>query len=214
MFCFSQLTIPPSHSLLYLGIIHAFNCHYRKHLILKTVATVGGGLLQDAPQMKLGVLSAVHLIAEPWRLITPTTIQNCFVKCGFSSEHVSSNDDSAVKLNEDEEDDWHSLQPLGVQSEDYPTCDSALEICQVWGVDQVLGQHLTMPEEETEEEVAEHKATLLDGLKGLEAARKYIHQFDTKNSIIVMCNKVENELYKLRAQEEKKQRTLIELLKK
>jgi hypothetical protein len=40
------------------------------------------------------------------------------VKCGFSIDHVSSNDDSAVKLNEDEEDEWHSLQPLGVQSED------------------------------------------------------------------------------------------------
>jgi hypothetical protein len=58
-----------------------------------------------------------------------------------------------VKLTEDEEDDSHSLKPLGVQSEDYPTCDSALEICRVWGVNQVLDQHLTMPEEETEEEV-------------------------------------------------------------
>jgi hypothetical protein len=43
----------------------------------------------------------------------------------------------------------------------------------------------------------------LDALRGLEAARKYICQFDTKNSIIVMCNKVENELYRLTAQAEK-----------
>jgi hypothetical protein len=64
--------------------------------------------------MKLYVLSTVHLIAEPWRLITPTAIKNCYVKCGFSTDHVSSNDDSAVKLTEDEEGDWHSLQLLGV----------------------------------------------------------------------------------------------------
>jgi hypothetical protein len=68
---------------------------------------------------------------------------------------------------------------------------------------------LTRPQEETEEEeeVAEHKATFWDAPKGLEAARKYIHQFDTQNSTTVICNKVENELYRLRAQGEKKQKT-------
>jgi hypothetical protein len=57
----------------------------------------------------------------------------------------------------------------------------------------------------SEEEVAEHKATFLDAVKGLKAARKYIHQFDTKNNITVMCKKVE--LYRLRAQGKKKQKT-------
>jgi hypothetical protein len=138
--------------------------------------------------MKLDVLSEMHFTAEAWRLITPTTIKNWFVKCGFPNDHVSSNDDSAVKLKEDEEDDWNSLQPPGVQSEDYPTRDSALEVCGVQSVDQVLDQHLTRAEEE--EEVAEYKGTFLDALKTLEAARKYMCQFDTENNIIVMCNEV------------------------
>jgi hypothetical protein len=47
----------------------------------------------------------MHLLAEPWRLITPTAIKNCFVKCYFSVDHVSSSDDSAVKLAKDEEGD-------------------------------------------------------------------------------------------------------------
>jgi hypothetical protein len=51
---------------------------------------------------KLDVLSAVHLIGEPWRLITPTTIKTCFVKRGFLIENVSSNDDSALQLNGNE----------------------------------------------------------------------------------------------------------------
>jgi hypothetical protein len=72
---------------------------------------IEGGLLQDGAQMKLCVLSAMHLITETDRLITPTTIKNCFVKCGFSTDHVSSNDINAVKVTEDE-DDWHNLQPL------------------------------------------------------------------------------------------------------
>jgi hypothetical protein len=187
---------------LHLGIIHAFKCHYRKQLIAKTAAMIDGGLLHDAAQMKLDVLSAKHLIAEPWRLITPTRIKNCFVKYGFSTDHVGINDGSAGKFTEDEDDDWHSLQPLGVQCEDCPTCDNALEVC----VYDMLDQHLTRPEEE---EVAEHKPTFLDPLKGLEAARKYVCQLDTENNNIVKCNKIENYLYRLRAEEKKKQETLI-----
>jgi hypothetical protein len=67
-----------------LGIIHAFKCHYRKQLISKTSAVIEGKLLQDTAQMKLNALSAVHLIDEAWRIITSTTVKNCFVKCGFS----------------------------------------------------------------------------------------------------------------------------------
>jgi hypothetical protein len=141
------------------------------------------GLLQDAAQMKLDVLSAVRFIEEGWRLITTNTVKNCFVKCGFSNDHVSSNDDSAVKLREDEEDEWYSLQALGVQFEKYKTCgDSTFVLSELQSIDQVLEQHLTRSEEE--EEVAEHKAIFLDALKRLETSRKYMCQFDSKNNIV------------------------------
>jgi hypothetical protein len=108
-------------------------------------------------QMELDVLSAVHFIAGAQRLITSTTVKNFYVKCGFSNDHISSNDDSAVKLSEDEEDDWYCLHPHGVQFEDCTTCDSALEVCGIF----------------------------LDAQKGLGEAREYIHQFDMENSIIM-----------------------------
>jgi hypothetical protein len=41
-----------------------------------------------ATQMELDMLPAVHFTAEAQRLITSTTIENCFVKCGFSNDHV------------------------------------------------------------------------------------------------------------------------------
>jgi hypothetical protein len=66
---------------------------------------INGGLLQDAAQLKMDVLPAMHLTAETLRPVTPTTIKNCFVKCGFLIDHVSNNDASAVKLTKDEEDD-------------------------------------------------------------------------------------------------------------
>jgi hypothetical protein len=46
-------------------------------------------------------------------------------------------------------------------------CDSALEVCEVQSVDQVLDQQLTRPEEQPEQEVAEDKLTFSDALKAV-----------------------------------------------
>jgi hypothetical protein len=100
--------------------------------------------------MELDVLCMLHFIPETQRSIPSTAVKNSFVKCDFSNDHVSRNEDSAVKLGEDEEDDSHSLQPLGVQFEDCRRCDIALEVCGILSVSQVLDQHLTMSEEEPE----------------------------------------------------------------
>lgn len=80
-----------------------------------------------------------------------------------------------MKLTVDEDDDWGSLKPLAVQSDDYPTRDSAPEVCGVWRVNQVFDQHTIRPKEE--EEDAEHKATLLDALTGLKTARNYTFSY-------------------------------------
>lgn len=84
------------------------------------------------------MLSAVHFIAEAWRLITPAAINKCFVKCAFSNDYVSSNNDSAAKLNEDEEDNWHKLHPLRMLFEQYTTYYSSSEVSEIHNVDQVL----------------------------------------------------------------------------
>jgi hypothetical protein len=78
----------------------------------RRLAIICGGLLQDATEMKLDVLSAVHFTSGARNMITYATIKNYFVKCAFLIDHVSSNEDNAVELSKAEEDDWHSL-PLG-----------------------------------------------------------------------------------------------------
>lgn len=116
----------------------------------------------------------------------------------------------SVKFTEDKESDWHTVQLLGVQTESQTTCDSAVQVFGVHTVDQVLDQQLTGPEEELEqkeEEVAEDNVTFLDALKGLEVVRTYMCQFDIEDSIIVLCNKLENEVCRWRA---KKQVPLID----
>jgi len=57
---------------------------------------------------------------------------------------------------------------------------------------------LTRPEEEVkyEEEMVEDTVTFLYALKGLQLARKYMWQIGIENSIVSICYKLENELYR------------------
>jgi hypothetical protein len=66
---------------------------------------VDGELLGDASKMKINLVTALHFFAEAWRQITPTTVENCFKKCGFLSE-CEYIDDSNDVLNDQEEDEW------------------------------------------------------------------------------------------------------------
>jgi hypothetical protein len=109
-----------------------------------------GNLGQDTTQMKLDVLSAMHFIAEAWRLITPNTNKNCFVR--VVSQLVMSAALMTVQRNSLKMKMTTGTLSLGVQFEDYKTCDSVLEVWGIHIVDQVLDQLLTRPEEETKEE--------------------------------------------------------------
>ena len=61
-------------------------------------------------------------------------------------------------------------------------------VCGVLAVKQVLDQQLSRPEEDE----AADELTFLDALKGVVVARKYMCQFDTEDSIIIICNQVKN----------------------
>jgi hypothetical protein len=62
------------------------------------------GLLDDASKMKINLLTALHVIAEAWTQITPATIENCLMKCSFSS-YGTQTDVSNDVLNEQGKDD-------------------------------------------------------------------------------------------------------------
>ena len=72
-------------------------------------------------------------------------------------------------------------------------CDSALDICGINAVDCVLDQQLSWS---GGGEVTEDKAEFLDAQTGLEAASKHTCQFGIKDSNVVMCSKVANEVYR------------------
>jgi hypothetical protein len=90
----------------------SYSFQFGNHSLQKVVesALPNGVLLQDATQVQLDVLPPVNLTTEAWTLVTPTTIKNWSVKCRFLIHHVSSNDGIAVKLSDDKNHDWYSLQ--------------------------------------------------------------------------------------------------------
>lgn len=53
----------------------------------RSAVMIDGGQLQDASCVKLNMLSAVHCLAEAWKLVIPTAIKNHFAKYGFAIEH-------------------------------------------------------------------------------------------------------------------------------
>jgi hypothetical protein len=141
----------------------------------------------------LNVLFRKHFTAVFWSLITSNTIKNCFMKCGLSIDHVSSNNDSAVKKMTVTVYNFFECSLRTTQH--VPVLSRSVESAVVY---RPLDLYLSMPEEEPEGEnkVAEHIATFSDALKGLEAARKHMCQDDTKNKYYCNMLTVETESWK------------------
>lgn len=71
-------------------------------------------------------------------VVTLTAIRTV-AQCGFLIDLVCGIDNSALKLTKDEENNWHSLQTVGVQIEDYMTFNSDVEFCRAQSIDQMFG---------------------------------------------------------------------------
>jgi len=77
------------------------------------------------------------------KLITPTSIKNHLQSVVL----LLNDDDHALKHNEDEENEWHSLETLGFWFVDYTACDIAVRVCGVDSVNHVFDHQLTRLEE-------------------------------------------------------------------
>ncbi|KAH8033298.1 hypothetical protein HPB51_009409 [Rhipicephalus microplus] len=66
-------------------VFQALKSRFRKGLLQRMLLCMS----QDK-QYKLDVLGAVHLVADTWRQLTPTSIANCFRHAGFSLSDLTS----------------------------------------------------------------------------------------------------------------------------
>jgi hypothetical protein len=85
---------------LYLGIIHAFNCHYSRKLILN-IAQVTWGTAPRCCIDEVGCIVCNSLNSRTLESENTYYNKNGFIKCGFLIGNISNNDNSSVKLSED-----------------------------------------------------------------------------------------------------------------
>lgn len=104
----------------------------------KTVAMIDGGLLTDTSKMKVDVLAALNSIAESWQQVKSATISNCFMKCELFMEGEHSNVINVEEMNDEEKDDYNSLNPSGVKFKDYVSCDASATVCNTKSVDEIM----------------------------------------------------------------------------
>ncbi len=69
------------------GVIKTLKSHYRTELRRKIIQELDSDLTKFSAHelcRKIDLLSAVHLLAQAWKRVTPVCIRNCFQKGGFS----------------------------------------------------------------------------------------------------------------------------------
>jgi len=104
------------------------------------------------------------------------------------------------------------------------SCDANVSVCEIQSADQAMQDHLRRRRRRRGSSSSSSSSSsgggayseqtmLFDALQGLEAARRYIQQFDVEDDILVMHNKLENKLYTLKHQEKHKQITIFDWLK-
>ena len=158
-------------------------------------------------------LKVTNIIA--WTLINLQATKNCFVKHNLPADHVYSSEDNALKLIEDDENDWHRLQTLGSAAGLWHvTALLRLVSPHCWsGVGPEIDQARRQTGRGKRSECEKDKVNILDVLTALEVDSKYKGQFDS-DCTSVTWNKLDNEQYGLTTKQKKKQTTFIYSLNK
>ncbi|KAH8019251.1 hypothetical protein HPB51_018478 [Rhipicephalus microplus] len=92
--------------------------HFKSFLVRRLLAKIDR---KDEGDLQISLLDAIHFIAMAWDRVTPTTVANCFGKCGFfgSPEEVPPEpEDPTIE-------DWEQLN-VECTSDDFCTADDNL----------------------------------------------------------------------------------------
>ncbi|XP_014220278.2 tigger transposable element-derived protein 6-like [Trichogramma pretiosum] len=105
------------------GIIKNFKVNYRRRVLKHLLKSIDDNI-QDSKPSKITVLDAIQWIISSVKEIKKETVQNCFIKCGFSTEVMLN---TAVEAEFAEREDLERLlQPYGVNVESYVSVDHSV----------------------------------------------------------------------------------------
>lgn len=164
------------------GVIQALKSRFRKGLLQRMLLCMS----QDK-EYKVDVLGAIHLIADAWRQLTPTSIANCFRHAGFSSSNLTCDlddlpeCDSEDALEKQEVIEQCALKDITLDFDEYVQVDSGVATCPDNTVQSIVDEVCDEEEEEELEEDSEEVATTeVTTLHGAESAVLYLRNFFQK----------------------------------
>ena len=164
------------------GVIRNLKCHYRKQVIQRQLRAV-----DTETDIRINVLDAIHMMENVWRLVTATTIANCYRHAGFVTDIVD-----VQTTDSDDPDDDIPLAVLGrlangVTFDHLATADEHLPVCADLSdndiVDNLLSQRRPDTQCDDGDDVEPHRRppVNIDVLNGLDRARDYIDQYGLGN---------------------------------
>ena len=135
------------------------------------------------------------MIDKAWRNVNPTTIYNCFRKCGFKqTENVEQSSEPPKITNSDS--GWGLLPNYGeLTFEDYAHVDDDISVHGALTDAELLNlAPLDEDEEENEEEQPPIPVTLSEARRSLTTLRFYALRTDTSDDFFAALTTIENSL--------------------
>lgn len=107
------------------GIIRAAKVHYRTQVVRKLLHALEDGTSIIDYAKSIDLLQALHMLKRAWFLVSPTTIENCFRKAGFSKNGDADEDTDDGMEELDTADLGKVIQPEEFDA--YVDCDKDVE---------------------------------------------------------------------------------------
>jgi hypothetical protein len=165
------------------GIIQNVKLQYRKALMRNVIFMIDSVTTASEVSSSVTMLNAIRWLDQAWSLVHPTTIQKCFIRCGFRFTDADIPDEEP--FDDSAPTEVTSLLD-GVSWKDYINCDSEVATQDILGNDweekikaRARGELPAEEEEEAEsddDEPSANKTTSNEAVAGLDKAIEYAEQ--------------------------------------
>ena len=182
------------------GVIHSIKSKYRLLLCQKLLALLE--VKVDPSPKDFNLFDAILMLNKSWSEVRTETIENCFKKCGFSSDATSD-----INSLETPEIGWdsitESLGVTGLEFQDFVTADDDITnelISQTTEVTEQSDNTLDFDDTDIyviDSEEPESTVKLIDGINSISVLRKCLYQSEGDiDSYLEMIDEIENFVFK------------------
>lgn len=180
------------------GIIQNFKILYRREIVSLVLDSIEKG-----EKVNITVLTAINIIDKAWKNVNPTTLYNCFRKCGFVKrrENVEQPSEPPKDTNSIPPDSVWALLPNSgeLTFQEYVQVDDDIDVHGALTDVELLACE-NEDEEEIEEEQPPTPITLSEARSSLNTLRHYALRTETNDdffsALIIIDNSLDNDRWK------------------